>query len=131
MPVRQTALKDQALSTYRNHSYEYLLLSWLLRAGWDASMPSLDVYAKTDIQILDGRTLYRIQVKSLESADENIQVENRWGDVDIDYVIYFSRSAEWGYIAPAFKETNRALKSPGHIRFHQHPNSFLKAFTTI
>ena len=70
MPVHQTALKEQTLSQYKNHSYEYLLLSWLLSDGWDASMPSLDVYAKTDIQILDGRTVYRIQVKSLYSADE-------------------------------------------------------------
>ena len=54
MPIRQTALKEQTLSQYKNHSYEYLLLSWLLSDGWDASMPSLDVYAKTDIQILDG-----------------------------------------------------------------------------
>ena len=94
MPVRQTALKEQTLSQYKNHSYEFLLLSWLLSDGWDASMPSLDVYAKTDIQILDGRTLYRIQVKSLDSANDNIVVENKWDDADIDYVIYFSRNAE-------------------------------------
>ncbi|MDN5645023.1 MAG: hypothetical protein L0G67_06655 [Acinetobacter sp.] len=131
MPVRQTALKEQTLSQYKNHSYEYLLLSWLLSDGWDASMPSLDVYAKTDIQILDGRTVYRIQVKSLYSADDNIVVENKWEDADIDYVIYFSRNAEWGYIVPAFKEKKRNLKSQNHIRFHQHPTNFLKNFNKI
>jgi hypothetical protein len=131
MPTRKTALKEQTLSLYKNHSYEVLLLSWLLSDGWDASMPSLDVYAKTDIQILDGRTLYRIQVKSLDSVNENIVVENKWDDADIDYVIYFSRNAEWGYIVPAFKEKRRHLKSPNHIRFHQHPTNFLKAFAKI
>lgn len=129
MPVRQTALKEQTLSQYKNHSYEFLLLSWLLSNGWDASMPSLDIYAKTDIQILDGRTVYRIQVKSLDSANDNIVVDNKWDDADIDYVIYFSRNAEWGYIIPAFKEKRRNLKSDNHIRFHQHPTNFLKAFS--
>lgn len=131
MPVRQTVLKEQTLSLYKNHSYEYLLLSWLLKAGWDASMPSLDVYAKTDIQILDGRKVYRLQVKSLDSVEENIRVENRWGEIDIDFIVYFSRNAEWGYIAPAFKEKHKNLKSNGHVRFNQHPNSFIKAFSKI
>lgn len=133
MPVRQTALKEQTLSQYKQHSYEFLLLSWLLSGGWDASMPSLDLYAKTDIQILDGRKVYRIQVKSLDSPNDNIVVENKWNDADIDFVVYFSRNtnANWGYIIPAFKEKRKRLKSFGHIHFNQNPEDFLAAFAKI
>lgn len=131
MPVRQTALKEQTLSQYKNHSYEFLLLSWLLMDGWEASKPSVDLGLKTDVQVSDGRILYRIQVKSLDSYDENIIVENKWEDVDIDYIVYFSKNADWGYITPAFKEKLKKLKSPNHIRFHQHPKNFLKAFNMI
>ncbi len=131
MPVPQTSLKEQILTQYKNHSYEYLLLSWLLMGGWEASKPSVDLGLKTDVQVSDGRILYRIQVKSLDSLDDNIIVENKWNDVDIDFVVYFSKNADWGYIAPAFKEKKKSLKSPDHIRFHQHPKCFLKAFTKI
>lgn len=131
MPIRLTALKEQTLSQYKNHSYEYLLLSWLLKGGWEASKPCVDLGLKTDVQVTDGKTLYRIQVKSLDSIDENIYVENKWGDVDIDYVVYFSKNDDWGYITPAFKQKHRKLNSSDHIRFHQHPNNFLKAFNKI
>lgn len=131
MPVRKTALKEQTLIQYKNHSYEYLLLSWLLMGGWEASKPSVDLGLKTDVQVSDGRILYRIQVKSLDSTDENILVENKWEDADIDFVVYFSKNADWGYIAPAFKEKRKQLKSSNHIRFHQHPKCFLKAFSKV
>ncbi|MCH4248593.1 MAG: hypothetical protein LKF82_12330 [Acinetobacter populi] len=125
MPIHQRALKEQTLIQYKNHSYEFLLLSWLLMGGWEASKPSVDLGLKTDVQVSDGRTLYRIQVKSLDSIDDNIIVENMWGDVDIDYIVYFSKNADWGYITPAFKEKRKQLKSSNHIRFHQHPKCFL------
>jgi len=131
MPVRKTALKEQTLTQYKNHSYEYLLLSWLLMGGWEASKPSVDLGLKTDVQVSDGRILYRIQVKSLDCIDDNILVENQWGDVDIDFVVYFSKNEDWGYITPAFKEKKKSLKSLDHIRFHQHPKCFLKAFSKI
>ena len=49
----------------------------------------------------------------------------------IDYVIYFSRTGQWGYITPAFTENRRRLNSPGHIRFHNHQNNFLKAWVPL
>ena len=131
MPVRQAVLSESASAAYQNHSYEYLVLSWLLQGGWEASKPSVDVGAKTDVQIADGKTLYRIQVKSLASADEQIWVENKWQDADIDYVVYFSRSADWGYIVPAFRQPKQRLNAEGQVRFHQHPKHFLKAFKKI
>lgn len=131
MPARQTKIKEQTLSQYKNHSYEFLLLSWLLMGGWEASKPSVDLGLKTDVQVSDGRTLYRIQVKSLDCIDDEIIVENKWDDADIDFIVYFSKNADWGYITPAFKEKRKHLKADGHIRFHQHPKAFLKAFEKI
>ncbi|MDO4427804.1 MAG: hypothetical protein Q4B88_06715 [Moraxella sp.] len=130
MPVRKTAISETTLSHYQNHSYEYMLLSWLLQGGWEASKPSVDLGSKTDVQITDGKTLYRIQVKCLDTADENITVENKWQGVDIDYVVYFSKKADWGYILPAFKERSVKLMEKGS-RFHQHPKKFLKVFNKI
>lgn len=83
---------------------------------------------KTDLVVADDNRFYRIQVKSLQSSSENVVVENKWRGVKIDYVVYFSMEAEWGYITPAFREESRPLNSPGHIRFHKHPTNFLKAF---
>lgn len=73
MPVRKTAISETTLSQYQNHSYEYMLLSWLLQGGWEASKPSVDLGSKTDVQITDGKTLYRIQVKCLDTTDEILQ----------------------------------------------------------
>lgn len=131
MPIRVSALKEQTLTQYKNHSYEFLLLSWLLHGGWEVSKPSVDLGLKTDVLILDGKTSYRLQVKCLDSIDENVMVENKWGDVEINYVVYFSKNADWGYIAHPFKEKHKRLNSSDHIRFHQHPKNFLKAFNKI
>ncbi len=131
MPIRQYSLTENQLQQYQNHSYEYLVLSWLLMAGWEASKPSVDLGRKIDVQILDGRKPYFIQVKSLDTVDENIVIENKWKRSDIDYVIYFSKKADWGYIVPAFKEHEQYLKNPKHIKFHQHPKNFTKAFREV
>ena len=94
-------------------------------------MPMIDHGQKTDVVISDGSTFYRIQVKSIESNDESIVVENKWGHVNIDYVVYFSRNGNWGYIARPFSQRKKRLNSPEHIRFHQHPKNFMKAFGQI
>lgn len=127
MPIRQTAIQEKTLSHYQNHSFEYLLLSWLLKGGWEASKPSVDLGAKTDVQIIDGKKVYRIQVKCLDTAEENTNVQNMWKGVDIDYVVYFSKKSHWGYILPAFKENQANLIAKGK-RFHQNPENFLKVF---
>jgi hypothetical protein len=38
MPIRQTAVPEKTLTNYRNHSFEYQLLAWLLSGGWEASI---------------------------------------------------------------------------------------------
>jgi hypothetical protein len=81
--------------------------------------------------IADDTNYYRIQVKSIESDNESIKVENRWKGAKIDYVVFFSRAGDWGYIMPAFQESFKRLNADGHIRFHAHPKNFLKAFKKI
>lgn len=41
------------------------------------------------------------------SQDENHFVDNKWVDVEIDYVIYFSRTANWGFITKPFPSPKR------------------------
>ncbi|MPW29945.1 hypothetical protein F9L16_13200 [Agarivorans sp. B2Z047] len=131
MPIRNTSPNQASLKHYKSLSYETLAASWLLNDGWDVFMPMIDHGQKTDFVISDGYEFYRIQIKTLETHDENINVENKWGDKHIDYVIYFSRSDNWGYITPPFHQRKKKLNSPGHIRFHQHAKHFVKAFKKI
>jgi hypothetical protein len=131
MPVRNSNPANQSLKHYKSLSYETLAASWLLNDGWDVFMPMIDHGLKTDFVISDGDGFYRIQVKSLESNIENVIVENKWGDAKIDYIIYFSRTANWGYITLPFRQCRKKLNSTGHIRFHQHPKNFVKAFNKI
>ena len=131
MPVRNAHLKEQTLAAHKQLSYEGLVSSWLLSDGWEVLMPVIDHGKKTDLVIADDCHFYRIQVKSIESSSESVTVENKWKGSKIDYVIYFSRTGEWGYIAPAFEENRRRLNSPGHVRFHKHPVNFLKAFKRV
>jgi hypothetical protein len=130
MPIRQTEMLERTLSNYQNHSFEYLLLSWLLKGGWEASKPSVDLGAKTDVQIIDGKTVYRIQVKCLDTDEEDVKVHNMWKGVDIDYIVYFSKKSDWGYILPAFKQNQAKLKAKGK-RFCQNSDNFLKIFATV
>ena len=53
------------------------------------------------------------------------------GDAKIDYVIYFSRGGNWGDITPAFRQQRKRLNAKGHVRFHQPPKNFTKAFQLI
>ena len=131
MPVKNHILKEQTLAAHKQLSYENLVTAWLMSDGWEVLIPATDHGMKTDLVIADDTNFYRIQVKSIATSDESICVENKWMGVKIDYVIYFSRAAEWGYIAPAFKEEQKLLNSSDHIRFHPHPTNFLKAFSKI
>ncbi|MDO6677093.1 hypothetical protein [Shewanella sp. 4_MG-2023] len=131
MPIKNATPPSSAIKHYKSLSYETLAASWLLNDGWDVFMPMIDHGQKTDIVISDGPYFYRIQIKSVETNDECIEVENKWGDVKIDYVIYFSRVGSWGYITRPFTQKKRRLNAPGHIRFHQHSKNFVKAFQLI
>jgi hypothetical protein len=82
---------------------------------------------KTDLLVGDGHEYYGVQIKSLETDDEDHIVVNKWGNAAIDFVIYFYRSGNLGYITPSFEQKRKRLNSPGRIRFHKHPKPFLKA----
>ena len=127
MPVKTLHTSSEAKKYYKSISYETLLASWLLQDGWEVFMPMIDHGMKTDVLVSDGNKFYRIQVKSVECFDENTVVTEQWQNTQIDYVIYFSRCSNWGYIAPPFKGKRR-VNHPEHVRFHQHPKNFLKAF---
>lgn len=131
MPVRNAPIKQTTLAAHKQLSFENLLTAWLLSDGWEVLVPAIDHGMKTDLVVADDNRFYRIQVKSLQSSNEDVAVENKWRGVKIDYVVYFSIDGEWGYITPAFLEDSRALKSDGHIRFHKHPTHFLKAFRKV
>lgn len=131
MPVKNAILKEKTLAAHKQLSYENLVTAWLMSDGWEVLIPAIDHGKKTDLVAADDSNFYRIQVKSINSDDESIKVENKWKGVEIDYVIYFSRVGEWGYITPPFKECRKHLNASGHIRFHTHPTNFLKAFRKI
>ena len=131
MPIRNTVLKEPTLAAHKQLSYENLLTAWLMSDGWEVLIPAIDHGKKTDLVAADDDTFYRIQVKTINSNKESIWVENKWEGVKIDYVVYFSRIGDWGYIAHPFQERRKRLNSTGHIRFHSHPKKFLKAFRKI
>ncbi|TFH08323.1 MAG: hypothetical protein E4H07_07860 [Nitrosomonadales bacterium] len=131
MPVKNSHINECALAAHKQLSFESLVASWLTFDGWEVLIPAIDHGKKTDLVVADGSSYYRIQVKSIESRYEATFVENKWKGSKIDYVIYFSRNEEWGYITPAFQECRRKLNSLGHIRFHKHQTNFLKAFKKV
>jgi hypothetical protein len=131
MPVRNSPLRETALAAHKQLSYEQLVASWLLSGGWEVLIPAIDHGKKTDLVAADDSLFYRIQVKSVESNDESTKLENKWKGAKIDYVVVFSRTRDWGYIMRAFQEDAKRLNADGHVRFHAHPKSFLKAFSQI
>ncbi|GIC75609.1 group I intron-associated PD-(D/E)XK endonuclease [Moritella sp. F3] len=131
MPVKNALRPDPALQHYKQVSFETLTASWFTFDGWEVFFPIIDHDMKTDLLVSDGNNFYRIQVKTIESHDESHVVENRWGDAKIDYVIYFSREDNWGYILKPFMQRRKRLNSAAGIRFHQDPEDFIEAFNRI
>ena len=74
----------------QNSSFESLVVSWLMRDGWQVFIPILDNGHKTDLLISDGPKYYRIQVKTVDAATESVVVENRWPESNLDCVVYNS-----------------------------------------
>ncbi|MDI5830154.1 group I intron-associated PD-(D/E)XK endonuclease [Shewanella xiamenensis] len=130
MPIKQIETAPKTAQFFKSVSYETLAASWLQADGWEVFMPLTDHGSKTDLLISDGRQFYRIQVKSLQTNDENTEVEAQWPKHKIDYVLYFSRVGNWGYITPPFQGRVK-LNRKGHIRFHQHPKNFNTMFAQI
>lgn len=131
MPVKKSNRTLDAKKYYQNTSFEIEVCSWLLRDGWEVFQPFVDHDSKTDLLISDGNNFYRIQIKTIETNDESVFVQNMWGEVKIDFVIYFSKSAGWGFIMKPFTQNKKRLNAEGHLKFHQHPKPFIKAFNNI
>ncbi|MDP5131157.1 MAG: hypothetical protein NWQ54_09735 [Paraglaciecola sp.] len=131
MPVKHIQRSIPANQYYRNTSFENLAASWFTRDGWEVFKPDIDHDMKTDLLVSDGSNYYRIQIKTVDTTDETILVNNMWGNKKIDYVIYFSTKSNWGYIAKAFYQRKKRVNHPEHIRFHQHHKPFIKAFSRI
>jgi PD-(D/E)XK endonuclease len=129
MPVRNAEIKQTTLAAHKQLSFENLLAAWLLGDGWEVLIPAIDHGRKTDLVVADDDLFYRIQVKSLQTDNDNISVENKWSGAKINYVVYFSVTGDWGYIAPAFSEERRPLNDPEHIRFQKNSTAFLEAFS--
>jgi hypothetical protein len=130
MPNRTTELAGTHARLHKNHSYELLVATWLMNAGWQVFTPLLDAAHAVDLIASDGPRSYRLQVKSIESQDEGHVVTNAWKDRHIDFVIYFAQRSNWGYVCPAFTTNRRRLNDAGHKRFHQNQKEFLAAFHT-
>ena len=131
MPVKHANRTAPANQHYKNTSFETLAASWFTYDGWEVFVPMIDHDMKTDLLVSDGLNFYRIQIKTVETADESHFVENKWGNAKIHFVIYFSKNANWGYISRPFKKHRKRLNSPENIKFHQHHKPFIKAFNMI
>ena len=131
MPRRMTATKGGAHKVMKNTSYESMVVSWLLKDGWQVFLPLLDHGHKTDILISDGPNFHRIQVKTVDAASEDSVYPNRWAESNLDYVVFFARNSNWGYIAPAYSDKERPLNHESHRRFDQGQKQFLKEFHQI
>ena len=128
MPKRTTGLTDANARLHKNHSYELLAATWLMNGGWQVFFPLLDAAHAVDLIASDGPKSYRLQIKTLESQDEDRRVPNDWKGKHIDYVIYFAQRSNWGYVCPAFASNQKRLNDPAHKRFLQNPRSFSAAF---
>ena len=125
MPKKITNRSIPAKRYYKNVSFETLVAVGLLMMVGKFFFLWLTMIWKTDVLVSNGGKFLRIQVKTVDTNDESCCVENKWGEIDINYVIYFSKISNWGYIA---KSINNSTE---HIRFHQHAKSFIKAFVEI
>ncbi|MAZ88562.1 MAG: hypothetical protein CL693_13045 [Cellvibrionaceae bacterium] len=128
MPRRMTSTKSGTHQVLKNSSFESLVVSWLMQDGWQVFTPVLDNGHQTDILISDGPNYHRIQVKTVEAAGEDHELENKWNNSNVDVIVVFARNGNWGYIMPAFSESKRKLNHHEHHKFGQTKNDFLKSF---
>lgn len=131
MPTRKTTTTDAAAKFMRNCSYESLCATWFMQAGWQVFLPLLDHGHKTDLLVSDGPNYYRIQIKTIEAQDEQTEVVNKWKGGSVQFVVYFAKNSNWGYVIPAFKSNRKKLDAAGGQKFEQKRDSFLKAFHSL
>ena len=90
----------------------------------------LDAAHAVNLIASHGPNSYRLQIKSIESQDENHHVQSAWKGKHIDFVICFAQRSNWGYVCPAFTTNQKRLDDPTHKRFERNAKSFLAAFHT-
>jgi len=112
----------------RNCSFESLCATWFLQGGWQVFVPLLDHGHKTDLLVSDGISFFRVQVKTIETQDRHAEVANKWKGSKVDFVVYFAKNSNWGFIIPAFQTCRKRLDCAGGQQFQQNRDSFLKAF---
>ena len=128
MPKRSTPHKAGQKQFHQNASYEVLVSAWFVQADWQVFTPLFDHGHQTDLLVSDGPNYYRIQVKTLESGADDIELENRWENSDVNYVVVFARNSNWGVVFPAFAEKKRKLKDLDGEKFERKRTAFMKAF---
>ena len=72
-----------------------------------------------------------IQIKTADAGAEDQWVESKWKDSHVNFVVYFARNSNWGYVVPAFSTNRSKLNAEGHIKFADNQSEFLKAFQKI
>ena len=132
MPRLLNPIPDGTRQALLNTSFENLVVTWLMQDGWQVFVPMLDHGHKTDVLISDGQRYFRIQIKTVDAnKGKKQEIHNMWGDCKIDYISYFVRNGEWGFIVPAFAEDKKMLNAPEHKMFLLKRNEFLTAFHTV
>ncbi|MCO7227518.1 hypothetical protein [Pleionea sp. CnH1-48] len=128
MPTRRTQTPNKTHQAMKNTSYESIVVTWLMQDGWQVFLPVLDHGHQTDILISDGPNYFRIQVKTFSNKVASDTVCNQWAGSNVDVIVYFARSSNWGVLCPAFDEESRPLNYEGHRQFTQDKKSFLREF---
>lgn len=132
MPRRLDPIPEGMKQTLLNTSFENQVVTWLMQDGWQVFTPILDHGHKTDVLISDGKRYFRIQIKTVDAnKGKKQEIFNVWGECKIDFVIYFARNGEWGFIVPAFYENKKVLNDPEHKMFLLKKNEFLTAFHMV
>ncbi len=132
MPRRLNAIPEGLKQNLQNTSFENQVVTWLMQDGWQVFVPALDNGHKTDVLIAEGRRYFRIQIKTVDAnKGKSQEITNVWGEIPIDFIIYFARNGEWGYVVPAFTEKHKTLNAAEHKFFMLKKNEFLTAFHTV
>jgi hypothetical protein len=119
MPCRTTQIKDGTAKCHTNHSFELLVATWLMQDGWQVFFPLLDHSHCTDMLVSDGPRYFRLQIKTIEAQNESVKIQNKWKDKGIQFIVFFAKNSNWGYICPAFNTSAKRLNDPAHKRFHK------------
>jgi hypothetical protein len=58
-------------------------------------------------------------------------VENKWKGSCVQFVVYFAKNSNWGYVIPSFTTLRKKLDAAGGIKFERKRDSFLKALHAL